>query len=464
MSNLYTRFLRGVALPLGDWMRGVPIGQAMRVLNEAQWWPAEKVKAYQAEKLRRLVRSSFENIAYVRDMMQGRGLKPEDIQSADDLVKLPLLTKQIIRENYPERITHRGIPESKLFTMRTGGSTGEPVFFKLSRATRAWDRASYYRYVQWCGSDRAEVMMTVWGQLVVADRHSRLVWYLKRRFITREFLLDAFTMTPATMRQFADLMHRLRPAVLRGYTSALVDFGRFVEQERIAVPPLKALSTTAEQILPEQREFLERVFSARLFDQYGCAEVGGAAYECESHSGLHVAAEHCIIEIVDEDGRPMPPGVPGMVALTNLDNEATPFIRYLNGDMAATIAGPCPCGRGLPLMSSVTGRTSDMIYGVNGTRAHGEFFTHLLNELGLTEGLPVREFQVVQTHKDRLQFKVVSDRPASEQERQQVVRRIRDYLGDMVVEYEQVERIDRTGSGKRRFTLRLWNPSIPAQL
>jgi phenylacetate-CoA ligase len=293
---------------------------------------------------------------------------------------------------------------------------------------------------------------------VVAGRQARWVSRLKHRLVTRQFDLDAFNMNDETIGRFLDLMHRYRPRILRGYTSALIELGRWAEEKRVKLPPLGSIATTAEQVLPEQRNALEAAFKAPVYNQYGCAETGGVSYECNHHTGLHIASEHCIVEIVDEEGHPVPPGETGLVALTNLDNEATPFVRYVNGDMASLLPDPCPCGRNLPLMSAVTGRTADMIIGLNGNRVHGEFFTHLLNESRWTETLPVRAFQVVQTDRDRLEFRIVAGRSPKDTEVQQLIGRMQEYLGLMTIELQCVERIDRSRSGKQRFTLRLWNP------
>lgn len=459
MSSLYGRFLRHVFLPLGDAVRGVPIGRVLHLLSQSQWWSKAELQAYQSEKVNKLIASSYAHVPAFREIMESHRLTPQDIRSATDLPKLPLMRKDVIRHNYPGRITNTAIPSRHLVTMRTGGSTGEPLCFKQSRMSRAWDRASYYRYLRWCGSDRGEPLFSVWGQLVVSDTHTRWVRQMKLRLVTRQFGLDAFNMSDETIGRFLGLMREYRPKVLRGYTSALIELGRWVQEEGLDLPVLQSIATTAEQVSPEQRAMLESVFQAPVFNQYGCAETGGIAYECDRHAALHIASEHCVVEIVDEDGLPLPVGEAGLVALTNLDNEATPFVRYVNGDVAALLPDSCPCGRGLPLMSAVTGRTADMIIGLNGSRVHGEFFTHLLNESGWTERLPVEAFQVIQTHRDRLEFHLVSGRPPAGHEQELVIRRIQDYLGDMTVDLRCVKRIDRSRSGKQRFTLRLWNPS-----
>ena len=458
MSSWYGTLLRNALLPAGDTLRGVPLGSAVAELEKTQWWSHAELVELANRKLRALVRHCYGRMPAIRDLMREHGLSPGDIRTIDDLPRLPLMTKDFLRSVFPARILDPRLPRRDRFVHRTGGSTGEPMFFYLSRRARATDRAGFYRHLRWVGSERGERIFSVWGNPVVASRTSRLARALKLKLITRNHVLNAFDMTPETMAAFLELMGRRRPTVLRGYTTALVELARYALDRGCRIPELRAVLTTAEQCLPWQRELLQRAFGASVFDEYGCGEVQGVAYECAAHSGLHIALEHAIVEIVDEGGNPMPPGEVGRVALTGLDNLAMPFVRYVNGDEAALLPKHCPCGRGLPLMSPVQGRTADMIYGVNGQRAHGEFFTHLIHEVGWTERLPITEFQVVQAARDTLRFDLAAARMPPATEVQKVTQRIQDYLGPMRVEFRHVDHVDRGRSGKRRFTLRLWNP------
>jgi phenylacetate-CoA ligase len=462
MLSWYGALLRHALLPAGDALRGVPLGAAIAELERSQWRSRAELMDAADTKLRALVAHCHARMPAYRALLDDHGIAPAAIRGHRDLARLPLMTKTFLRAHFPDGLLDPALPRVDRYVHRTGGSTGEPMFFYLSRRARATDRAGFYRHLRWVGSERGELLFSVWGDMVVATQRARWARTLKSRLITRNVVLDAFEMTPATMDGFLALMRRRRPAVLRGYTTALVELARHADAHAIAVSGLRAVLTTAEQILPWQRELLERVFGAPVFDEYGCGEVQGVAYECAAHTGLHVALEHAIVEIVDEAGCPKPPGEVGRVALTGLDNLAMPFIRYVNGDEAALLPEPCPCGRGLPLMSPVQGRTADMIYGVNGQRAHGEFFTHLIHEIGWTDGLPITEFQVVQASRDTLRFDLAAGAmpPATEMER--VTRRIQDYLGPMQVEFRHVAHVDRGRSGKRRFTLRLWNPEETA--
>jgi phenylacetate-CoA ligase len=449
-DSTYGRCLRQVLLPLADRARGVPIGSVLETLEQTQWWPERELVALQGRKLRALVRAAAGTFPTYARLLADHGIRPEAIRGVEDLQTLPLVTKELVRAAHADDAGKR----RGWVTVRTGGSTGEPLYFRQSRQCRTWDRASYYRFLRWCGSDRGEVLFAVWGDPVVMQVSSRLMRRLQLRFVTRQKALDAFRMTPDRMDEFIDDMWRDRPLMVRGYASALVELGEYLRSTGRRPPPLTAVATTAEQLLPLQRRLIEHAFAAPVFDQYGSAEVGGAAYECDRHAGLHVASEHCIVEVIDGQGRAVPAGQAGELAVTNLDNEAAPFIRYVNGDRGAIAAGGCDCGRALPLLTAIEGRTCDLIRGVNGNAAHGEFFTHALHELGWTERLELRAFQVAQVDDRALDVRIVAAHGPGPDDVRQLTRRIQDYLGPMRVELRLVDRLERSGSGKFRFIVR----------
>jgi phenylacetate-CoA ligase len=346
-------------------------------------------------------------------------------------------------------------------TVRTGGSTGEPLTFYVSNTSRAFDRATLYRLYRWCGADRGDPVFSVWGNLTGGSDWKSRMRVLKRRYISRTRTLDAFQMNPDTQQRFIADMRHSRPMILRGYTSALVNLAQFAEENGFELPRPCALVTTAEPLFPEQRLILSQAFCAPVYDQYGCAEVNGVAMQCEELDGLHISEEHVVVEILDENNQPVPPGVTGRVVLTNLDNEVMPFIRYDSGDVGSLRATPCSCGRSLSVMEPVQGRTVDMIQGLNGNHVYGTFFYQVLNALGWFERLPVFEFQVVQTTAARLSVLLVSGRPPEAAERRQFIERLREYLGPMEIQLRQVESLQRSRAGKLRYTIRQWNAEGP---
>jgi phenylacetate-CoA ligase len=455
MPDIYGNLLRAVVFPIGDWLRDVPIGREHQKMMQSQWYTREQLNALAEQKLRKLLQHCYNRMPAFHARMEECGVTPADVCTVTDLAKVPTTDKDFIRRHFASKFDP-SMSTCDRFVAHTGGSTGEPLSFYLSHTARATDRASFYRCVEWAGGARGTPFFTVWGALVLAPPLQRWMRSVKERVITRNMVLDAFTMTPERMDVFLKTLRQQKRALLRGYTSALVDLARYAEATQQTLHNLTGIITTAEPLHPWQRQLFERAFGAPVFDQYGCGEVGGVAYECSLHTGLHIAIEHVIVEILDEHDQPCKPGVTGRVVLTALDNHATPFVRYVNGDEAMLLPDSCPCGRGLPLMSAIQGRTSDMIYGVNGNHAHGEFFSHILYESKWTERLVVRQFQVIQVDRDLLRFELAAEKRPDQADIMRVMQRIHDYLGPMRIEFCQVESVDRGQSGKRRFTLRQW--------
>ncbi len=456
-AELYGSILRRIVYPAGDRVRGVPIGSELARLRESQWWNSSELSSLAGLKLQYLVHQCFSRMPAYRRLIESHGVTPIRIRALEDLRLLPPVTKDFIRTHFDGGFDP-GMPRKDAFVARTGGSTGDPVQFYISRSGRAADRASYYRCLEWANGGRSGVIFSVWGALVVANARQRWWRRLKGQLLTRKNTLDAFAMAPPAMDAFLAQMRKHDRVLLRGYTTALADLAHYAAESGIVMTNIVSVVTTAEQLQAPQRELLERVFHAPVFDQYGCGEAGGIASECSEHKGLHIALDHIAVEILDDDFQPCPPGVTGKVVITALDNTSTPFIRYCNGDEAMLLPDPCACGRGLPLMSAPAGRTSDMIYGLNGARVHGEFFSHLLHETGWTGRFAVRQFQVVQLDRDLLRFDIAARTIPDAREQARVADRVRDYLGPMRVEFRAVEQVDRSQSGKRRFTLRLWQP------
>jgi phenylacetate-CoA ligase len=205
---------------------------------------------------------------------------------------------------------------------------------------------------------------------------------------------------------------------------------------------------------------IEDVFEAPVFETYGSREFMMMAGECDRHAGLHLTFEQLLFEIVDDEGRPVPDGVEGNVAITDLYNYGMPFVRYVNGDRAIAGFGGCSCGRGLPTLKQVTGRQLDIVTTPDGRRVPGEFFPHLLKEFAA-----VRRFQVVQEklHEVRLRL-VLGERDPS------VVDAIRNAIGavlgpEMILTVEVVDDIPLSRSGKLQVVVnRVHPPASPGGL
>lgn len=202
---------------------------------------------------------------------------------------------------------------------------------------------------------------------------------------------------------YAKLVNQ-HPSLLKGYLSSLVNFAEFIEKKQLPFPKLTALSSTTETLLPHNREYLERVFNAPIYDQYGCGEVSAISYECSKHNGLHINQEHVLLEVLNEENVSIKDKV-GRIVVTDLDNNVMPFIRFDTGDMAKLPTHKCTCGINQPLMDSIEGRAIDTIQLKDGSKVHGVFFTDILYELNILTD-KVQRFQVVQTNAGEISLNI----------------------------------------------------------
>jgi phenylacetate-CoA ligase len=234
-----------------------------------------------------------------------------------------------------------------------------------------------------------------------------------------------------------------------GYASALDSLAEFAESREIDDLSFTAIRSSAETLWPQQRRRIERVFGSPVHNFYGSREVNNLAAECPEHGRLHLISAWRYVEIVDEEGRPVPDGQRGHVAVTDLSNFAMPFVRYRNDDVARFSPEPCPCGRPSPVLEELLGRSSDLIQTPQGDVIHGEFFTHLF--YGRDD---IRQFQVRQTALDRLVVRYVPCRNTADEFMSRVKQKICRRMGEGAsVAVESCEQIPTPPSGKHRFTI-----------
>jgi len=432
----YRWLAQNVVFPLGDRVRGIPIGQRLAELEASQWWPKHRLDALKSERLSALVHHAYEHVPYYRRVMQERGLTARDIRDPSDLAKLPVLTKEIIRRE-GDAMRARDLSLKDLAKASTGGSTGEPMRFLIDRSSRAWSQAAFRRGLRWAGLEWGEPIVSLLGgtlgtgKLTPQQRIARLV--------TRNHVLPAFEIRRDNARTLADELRRWRPRAIIGYTSSLVALARLFEEANEAVH-IPLVFTTAEILMPAHVEVLERGFCSRVYDYYGCGEVNSIAYQCDRRDGYHVVDEKVILESIRVDERVE------RALITDLSNYAFPFIRYENGDCFERQPASCSCGRELSRLARIIGRVHDFIVTTAGDLLPGEFFPHLFKWVE-----HVREYQIVQEQLGEVRVLVVV---TPEFDETFLTTKLREYLGaDMRIRIERVPEIARTAMGKLRVTV-----------
>jgi phenylacetate-CoA ligase len=381
--------IRHLVYPIHKIITGRPVLKRAYELEQTQWLTREDLINLQLKKLKKLLIHSQENIPYYRKVFSEAGIDVRNINTLEDLRKIPILTKADIRKNqsylFAENIDRKSLKKDS-----SGGSTGENVIFYHDKNCRSNYLGVTERNHDWCGVDTGELEVMIWGSAF--DLNTAAKWSGKFKSILKNVkYISSYQMKSDTLNYFIDNLRKWKPPLITGYASALEVFARYIIDNNITDIKPKAVISSAEMLFPHQRQLIEKAFGCKCHNRYGCREFGTIAQECSCGS-MHVNMERVCVETIPEDD--CPEGYkPGELLVTDLDNFGFPMIRYRIGDMAK-YADPnitCECGRGLAILSEVQGRTFDLIRTVSGRSLPGTFWTIL------TRSVPgINQFQIVQ--------------------------------------------------------------------
>ncbi len=343
------------------------VERKLAFLLESQYWPYAKLKEYQWSRLLHLLSFASRTVPYYRALFKKHGIDITSAVTPKDIATIPILTRAAIRANFHALISDQHDTE-QLFLNSTGGSTGEPLIFYQDRNQLEWHEAAMFRaWKDMVGCKFGDLEAVLWGAERDIGKGMPLLRVLRTVIRERQLALNTFDLDSRLIHRFLLFYNILRPPILRGYSSSLYYFARFIHDNRLQIHYPSAVISSAEMLWPEMRKTVEAVFRSRVFDSYGSREVSQIATECNAHSGLHVVMENQYVEIVSN-----------AILVTNLNNFAMPLIRYAIGDGADRIeAAPCPCGRESERLLGLRGRESEMILLHNGKMIHGEYFSHL---------------------------------------------------------------------------------------
>ena len=428
------------------WMITRDVEHYVDALAKTQWLSPSQLRDLQDEKLRRLVRHAYRNVPYYRERMRERRIRPEDVRGQSDLHKLPMLTKDEVRQHLYFDILSENHDKSQVLKIQTSGSTGEPFVCYADRSQLEFRWAATLRSQEWTGYEFGDPCVRLWHQTLGMTKSQALREQLDATLTRRKFI-PIFEMTDDKIDTMMREIAGWRPVLLDGYAEALDFLAHHVKQNGAGGVRPKAIMTSAQTLPDASRRAIEEAFGCKVFDKYGSREFSGIAYECEAHAGHHVVGEGYIIEVL-RDGRPAKPGEVGEVVITDLNNYCLPFIRYRIGDLAVAMDGDtrCACGRGLPLIGAIEGRVQSIIRGTEGRWVPGTFFAHYLKEFDHA----ILRFQVAQSRPGAMVFRVVKAGRYSDDILEEILATFRSYLGDdMAISVEFVANVDLIRTGKR---------------
>jgi phenylacetate-CoA ligase len=413
-------------------------------LLQSQFWSRDQMHAYCKEKQKELVLHAFRNSSFYEKLYRDVGFDYGDVEQCDYFTKLPVLTKNHLRESFSQILDNK--LHKFLSVSTTGGSTGVPV--RCGNDRRFPVEAYGWRTLAWWGLRPWDDGGYVWRNPRDSIR-SRLInnilWWP-----TRKIKLDASSMSSESMRTFLKKWNQLKPPQLQGYVGAVVELARFIESQGIEFHPPKTVWVTSAPLLPMQRSLLERVFCAPVYDQYGCCEVSWVAAQCERKDALHVNFERVFVEFVDELDKPVIANIWGRTLLTRFDDFVFPLIRYEVGDRGRFIAEPCQCGRNLPLIDKVKGRLTDVFRLPSGRVLSGEFLTTIFDD----SPDAVNAFCVVQKKDSSIEIQIVPSLSYSVALGEIVRTRLAEKVGGEVAVFLNLMESISHDRGKIRFVIR----------
>lgn len=448
MPDLRTRLVSGLVFPLQERLKKHSTVADRRAMEDSQWWPRERLEALRVQRLRALLTNAATHVPYYRDLFARTGFDPAAVSSLTDLQRLPFLDKPLIRAHTDAL---KADDARGLARFNTGGSSGVPLIFYIGLERVSRDVAAKWRATRWWGVDIGDPEIVLWGSPIELGAQDRV--RLLRDRLMRTRLLPAFEMSDAKVESFIDEIRTLRPKMLFGYPSAFAHIARHAQRQGVRMDDLgiKVVFVTSERLYDHQRTLIEQSFGAPVANGYGGRDAGFIAHQCPSGS-LHITAEDVIVEIVDREGRVLPPGESGEIVVTHLATRDFPFVRYRTGDvgvLAAPDDAPCACGRTLPVLKEVQGRSTDFIVARDGTVMHGLALIYIVRDMPGVAG-----FRIEQESLDLTRVKVMTEPgfPADGDVRIRAGMKAR--LGESVeVVVEHVAQIAAEGSGKFRYVV-----------
>ena len=417
---------------------GAPFWEKFEFLRQSEWWSKEKIREYQDEQLRHLIRHAYETVPYYNRIMKKRGLTPNDIKGQDDLPKLPLLTKEEVFQHTEELVSTK-FPRWQLIKSLTSGTTGKALKIYLTREALSFQWAVWWRHRARFGLKPGDKFLTFGARVAVPIEQTKPP-YWRYNLPIHQVYLSTYHLTPYTMPYIVEWLNKENFDFYTGYPSAMYILASFMEENglRLFNRP-KYIVTGADALLPTFEQTIKRVFGVPVTEEYGMAEAVGNFSKCE-YGKFHLDAEFGIVELLPVDNQTNP-NLRRLV-FTGLANLAMPLIRYDIGDYGKVDLKSCPCNRQTLTLESIDGRVEDYIRTPDGRMAIG------MNQV--FEWAPgAREIQIVQNSLSKIEVCIVPRPSYSKNDENKLLCELRKRLGNQIeIKFKLVQNIPRTKSGK----------------
>jgi phenylacetate-CoA ligase len=381
-----------------DFAYPVGILHLRRFLERSQWLSREELEGYQEERLRRIIHHAYEHVPYYREMLDRERLKPQDIQALEDLSKLPLLTRDGVRERFNDLCADnaRHFRPAEAFTT---GTTGTPLKFLLDKPANTLEFAYYWRFWSWGGYRLGNRFADLrYDYFMRGPETVKKAWQLQPTL--RRLLLNSMQISRERIADYAAALRRYRPRFIRGRPTNLYCLALLLREKGLDDIEFQAVFTGGEIVAPEIRKMIESTFGCKVLDSYSHMERCMAVSQC-LEGNYHIHMEYGVLELAN--GEHQDDAVTtGRVVCTSLHKMAMPFVRYSIEDVLELFGEEkqCPCGRTLPLVKAIHGRYRPVM-----ATAEGRPITTLAPAFRNLKG--IRAFQFIFEEPGRITVRIV---------------------------------------------------------
>jgi phenylacetate-coenzyme A ligase PaaK-like adenylate-forming protein len=394
----------------------------LQQFDRSQWWSPRDLQAQQLRQAGALLDHAYRHLPFYRNRLAQAGFLPGKPLTPEVWARVPVMDRAALQAAGPA-LYSPALPEShgKVYEISSSGSTGRPVTARSSRVAQLmWDALTIRDHL-WHRRDfsgrLAAIRSFPSGTADYPRGAESPLWGRSLQGIFATGPSSVLTIATRTNEQ-AEWLQRVQPEYLLTYPSALRELLLYCRDQGITLPRLREVRTLSEQLPPETRRLCREVWGVKLVDIYSTQENGYLAFQCPEHDHYHCQSEVNWVEVLNPAGEACRPGEVGEVVVTSLTNFAMPMIRYAVGDMAE-VGPPCPCGRGLPVLSEILGRVRNMAVFPDGRKARLP-----IGDIWLVEIPEIQQIQIIQRSLEAMEVKLVTSRPLTSGEE----RRVRDWL------------------------------------
>ena len=439
---MYQKIIENVIYPMSDKLLGLSINRDLKKNRHLQWLEWEEVNSIQKKKLYKILNHCNKNIPYYQKIFQKHSFDFNgDIYQ--ELKKIPFLTKHIIRKHLPNGLIDK---KRKIYTIeKTSGSTGEQGVFYLDDHAFSKIIAAQTLFWEWAGYRFGKRTLQTG-----INPERGLKKHLKDRILLIKYA-DAFKIDEGIIKNTLEPFRNKKNIHFIGYPSSIYSYALFAKKLGIKDISFDSVISLGDKMFSNYRYLIEKIFNTKVFDTYGAAEGLMIAGECHFHK-YHILSSHVYIEIVDEDGNPVPDGTLGQVVVTSLDNYLMPLIRYKVGDLAIkSKIQSCNCGRQLQILDKIIGRETDILYTPKSKILIVHFFT------GIFEHFPeIQQFQIIQKNKgESIQIRYIKginfSKDILEDIKNKIFKRAEE---SFPITFDEVSKIKSSPSGKPQIIVR----------